>query len=390
MKKKILIFVDWYLPGYKAGGPIRSIAGLVSHLSGEYHLKIITANTDHLETIPYPDITPNTWYKLENDAEVFYCSSKFSSYENFRKIILSEKPDILYLNSMFSYRFTMLPMIIGRKYVPHCKIIIAPRGMLSRGSRSIKPFKKKVFLFTSKMIGFFNKVTFHASTTIEEGEIRSVFGEKNKIMRAMNLVPKSDLPNKKRIKNSGEVRLIYLGRISGEKNLLQALQMLQQTDPKYTFHYDIYGPPGGKEYYDQCIEFINQMPSHVHVHYKGQISNDKIPSLLGNYHFLYLLTKNENFGHAIVESLTAGCPAIISDQTPWRQLYHRQCGWDLILSDSAPILAALHQSVSMNQAEYDHWSEAAYNFAKTIRINRDAIRDHIRMFEQPEKSPKIN
>lgn len=383
MKKKILIFVDWYLPGYKAGGPIRSIAGLVSHLSSEYHLKIITANTDHLETIPYPDITPNTWYQLENDAEVFYCSSRFSSYENFKKIILSEKPDILYMNSMFSYRFTMLPMIIGRKYLPNCKLIIAPRGMLSRGSRSIKPLKKKVFLFTSKIIGFFNKVTFHASTKIEEQEIISVFGEKNKIMRAMNLVPKSDLPNKKRIKKPGEVRLIYLGRISGEKNLLQALQMLQQTDPKYTFHYDIYGPPGGKEYYDQCIEFIDTMPSHVHVHYKGQISNDKIPALLGNYHFLYLLTKNENFGHAIVESFTAGCPTLISDQTPWRQLYDRKCGWDLILSDSAPILAALQQCVAIDQSEYDLWSEAAYNFAKTIRINRDAIRDHIKMFEQP-------
>jgi hypothetical protein len=31
-KKKILVFVDWYLPGYKAGGQIRSVASMVGHL----------------------------------------------------------------------------------------------------------------------------------------------------------------------------------------------------------------------------------------------------------------------------------------------------------------------------------------------------------------------
>ncbi|CAN5434615.1 hypothetical protein BH10BAC1_BH10BAC1_14720 [soil metagenome] len=30
-KKKVLIFIDWYLPGYKAGGPRQSVANLVAH-----------------------------------------------------------------------------------------------------------------------------------------------------------------------------------------------------------------------------------------------------------------------------------------------------------------------------------------------------------------------
>jgi len=34
-------------------------------------------------------------------------------------------------------------------------------------------------------------------------------------------------------------------------------------------------------------------------------------------HFSVLLSRGENFSHAIGESLLAGCPVLISDQTPW-------------------------------------------------------------------------
>ena len=40
-KKKILVFVDWYLPGFKAGGPIRSCANLISHFSNEYDFFVL-------------------------------------------------------------------------------------------------------------------------------------------------------------------------------------------------------------------------------------------------------------------------------------------------------------------------------------------------------------
>ena len=36
-KKKILVFVDWYLPGYKAGGQIRSVAAMAGHLKEAYN-----------------------------------------------------------------------------------------------------------------------------------------------------------------------------------------------------------------------------------------------------------------------------------------------------------------------------------------------------------------
>ena len=45
-KKKILIFIDWFLPGYKAGGPIQSISNFVNHFGTVFDISIITSNKD--------------------------------------------------------------------------------------------------------------------------------------------------------------------------------------------------------------------------------------------------------------------------------------------------------------------------------------------------------
>ena len=39
--KTILIFVDWFEPGYKGGGPIRSIAGFIHNLNN-FTINVVT------------------------------------------------------------------------------------------------------------------------------------------------------------------------------------------------------------------------------------------------------------------------------------------------------------------------------------------------------------
>jgi hypothetical protein len=49
-KPTILILNEYYLPGYKAGGPIRSISNLVSWLGDDFNFKIITTDRDYLDS----------------------------------------------------------------------------------------------------------------------------------------------------------------------------------------------------------------------------------------------------------------------------------------------------------------------------------------------------
>jgi hypothetical protein len=63
LKSKLLIFSDWFYPGYKAGGPIKSVTNLSIALQKEIDVFVFTADTDLNETKPYPNIQANTWIK---------------------------------------------------------------------------------------------------------------------------------------------------------------------------------------------------------------------------------------------------------------------------------------------------------------------------------------
>ena len=66
MKKKIIIFTDWFLPGYKAGGPIQSISNFVNHFGSVFDISILTSNKDLGSVEPYDNIESNVWIMRSN------------------------------------------------------------------------------------------------------------------------------------------------------------------------------------------------------------------------------------------------------------------------------------------------------------------------------------
>ena len=69
--RKILIIMGRYLPGYKDGGPVRSIKNLIDRLGNEYDFHILTADRDHGDEQPYLSIKVREWNPVGN-AKVFY------------------------------------------------------------------------------------------------------------------------------------------------------------------------------------------------------------------------------------------------------------------------------------------------------------------------------
>jgi glycosyltransferase involved in cell wall biosynthesis len=72
----------------------------------------------------------------------------------------------------------------------------------------------------------------------------------------------------------------------------------------------------------------------------------------------------ENFGHVILEALGAGCPVVISDQTPWSHLQEKGVGWTLPLDDLSGWRQALQSCVDMENAAFTEMSERARRFAR--------------------------
>ena len=65
VKKKILVLVDWYEPGFKAGGPIQACKNVVTSLKGSYEFFILCSDRDLGDRAPYEGIPINQWIKKE-------------------------------------------------------------------------------------------------------------------------------------------------------------------------------------------------------------------------------------------------------------------------------------------------------------------------------------
>ncbi len=369
-KKKILIFIDWYLPGYKAGGPIQSVANLVQHFKDEFDFSIVTRDTDYCETTPYTSVKSDEWNKIEG-VNIFYISQKNLSRKTIKSIIRKTEFDTVYLNGIFSLYFTLLPLILLRK--KHNKrIVIAARGMFAESALGVKKTKKAFFLRAVKVINLFDKVTFHATNEIEKKDIHNVLGQKYEVRVAPNLPQKNtvfQLP--KREKNTNTLRLVNIARIAPEKNLLYALQALKNVTSNVEF--DFYGPVYNQDYWNQCKAAMDVLPQNVRAIYKGSIESDKVLGVLSGYHFLFMPTQGENFGHIILQSLMTGCPVIISNQTPWKDLANKNIGWDFALENLDAFTRKIDELTVMNQEDYNKLSASAFDYANRYLDNAEII-----------------
>ena len=377
MKKKVLIFIDWYLPGYKAGGPVQSVANLTAHLQNEFDFLIITRDTDYTETQPMKNIRSNHWNNINDYTKVYYISQDNLRFSFIKNLIKETDFDVAYINGIYSKLFSIYPLHI-LKNSPK-KIVVASRGMLASSAIGVKRLKKRLFLSLASIFGLYRKVLFHATNQAEVNDIKRETQSKN-ILIAPNLPKLIDIDNiqAKKIKEMGTLRLFCIARISPEKNLKYALEILKQC--KSEIHFDFYGPVYNKEYWQECQLIIESMPSNLKVSYKGSIENTEIINTIKNYHFLFMPTQGENFGHIILESLMSSCPVIISDRTPWINLKQNNIGFDISLSRPELFIETIDNLVHLNNEDFQEMASASKEFARSYLKNEEHIASNKRLF----------
>ena len=367
-KRTILIFTDWYLPGYKAGGPITSCANIVEHLGAEFNFKVVCSDRDYLETEPYSGLKSNEWVQV-GKAEVIYLSPDRQSLNDIKEIAKEAKAEMAFLNGMFSKAFTIFPLIALRNQ--STKVVVAPRGMLAPAAMEIKSFKKKIFLFLSKIFGLFSGVKFHATNSVEANQISSRFG--NVPIRIIENIPGSQSDEKirvahKKVKNS--LRLYTVARIAPEKNIHFALECLKYIGAEVSVSFQIIGAVYDQNYFSRCKKIIDTLPDHVKVNFLGSMPAKDIQAFAVEADFFFLPTAGENYGHAIVEALLTGVPVVISDQTPWRNLVEARLGYDLnLVREVFTIL--LYKLGKMGDKEYgEQYKNSEVNAAALINLDK--------------------
>ena len=356
-KKKILVFIDWFLPGYRAGGPIQSCANLIEHLKDEFEFSVVTRDTDYMEQAPYANIKSDEWNILPNGMRVYYFSDGKLSARSIHHMLVEEEFDVVYLNGIYSLYFTLLPLHFLRKD-RNVQVVVAARGMLAQSALGVKNTKKMFFLFVANAVDLFKNVNVKIAANLWQKENDSEWNQRNK--------------------NAGNVRLVSIARISPEKNIKFALDVLAKINEEVEF--DLYGPVYNKTYWEECQKIISELPSNVTVNYKGSLPGEDVLKTLSEYHFLFSPTRGENFGHAILQAMRVGVPVIISDQTIWRDLKKQNAGFDIALSAERDFVSAIEKCINMNQEDYDVISKGAFDFARSFTNNNGIIEENRKLF----------
>ena len=377
--KKILIFSDYYLPGFKGGGPIVSLSNMVREITA-FSFKIITRDHD-LNSPPYPDIKRGKWNKIER-AQVYYVTKKELNFFSLNSILNSVKFDLYYFNSIFSIFLTFLPLFLRKlKLIPSKPVIIAPRGVFFPGVWELKKFRKLVYISIFKLFNLHREIIWHASNKLEKLTIQSIFRNEMKIFIAPNLISSKLKGKFKKIrKEPGKLNILFMSRISWKKNLDYALNLLKFVKGEVKF--EIYGPIEDKNYWKECKEIIENLPKNINVKYKGVYIKKDGYNIFQNNHVFLFPTKGENFGHVIFESLSEGCPVIISDQTPWKDLQKREIGWIFSLSNRSKFLDTLNKLIQMNNKEYQKILGNISTYVDNILVNNsNSLNNLVKLFK---------
>lgn len=393
----VLALLERYLPGYKAGGPLRTVQNMVDQMGDPFRFRILTRDRDLGDAAPFPAIVPGAWQAVGR-GEALYLPPAQVGLRGLRRAMRGTVYDVLYLNSLFSAPMSIAPLLLRRlRAVPARPVVLAPRGELHTGAMSLgawgrwmpgplrqrlpspKYLKKRLYIALSRAAGLYRDVTWQASTEREASDIRSRMGSGTRVVVAPDLVARpAPFAGPRAAKRPGHVRLLFVSRIHPTKNLAYALSLLPEV--RGTVELDIHGPLDDPRYWVRCRSLMAALPPHVTARYHGPLPNERVAAELRASHLLLLPTRGENFGHVIVEALVQGCPALISDQTPWRGLEALHAGWDLPLARPAAFVAALQRVADMDEGEYAGWSAGAAALGRRRSADGSALRLNRELF----------
>lgn len=361
---KVLIIAPYYKPGFRAGGPIQSIYNLCKLVGDSMELYVLTQSKD-LGSEQRMEVVENKWLEFENHFVKYLDVTHFNGIAVYREC-QNLNAKVVYFNSFFSPTTWMFKGYMLFKSLD-VKIIIAPRGELDKGALFFGSIRKHVFLIFYKL--FLNRgYVFHATSEKEINEIRDWFP--NQIVFIENIPRVMDYRPVKIAKEYESTNLAFISRISSKKNLKFCIDILSILEIEGILNFDIIGPIEDESYWKSTVKLFEKLPKNIVVRYLGEIRQEQMLDFTVQYHYLFLPTLGENYGHVIYECLSYGIPVMVSDKSPWKQ--ENNGVFVCKLDDPACWKQLIEGKHKLENSDYDMESSLAFNFARG-RVNFEKL-----------------
>lgn len=376
-RKRVLIFNGYFTPAKNYGGPLTSCKNVIKTCSDEFDFFVVSRNHD----VGCKDIFPNLHkgWKLVEGAMVKYIADGELDFDksSLRDLFLEVKPDLIWFAGILMPNIRLKTIVLSKELkIP---VLLSPRGEVSNDRIQLKWWKKKPYLFFTKMLGYYRDTYFHATCNDEVAGLKKYVGASAK---KIFLIPNIGVPlgpfRQECNKKQGELRVVFIARIHMVKNVKLAIEVVCKMKSKVTF--DIYGPLEQPEYWDECLQVIKTAPGNVTVNYCGQLLPMDVGACFRKYDCFLFPTLNENYGHSIAESLANGIPVVLSkDTTPWNTI-NKKAGYVCSLSNVDEFTSALENIAALNKDSYQKLQSDVRVYYKSVLLKDNAIKGHKEMF----------
>ncbi len=307
---KILFVTPSYKPAFVYGGPTVSVSELAEALVRKgASVTVYTTTANGKAELDVPTATAVDC----NGVHVFYFNRLTGDHTHtspalWRKLSTTVRDyDVVHLQSWWSV------LVFGAATICWLKgkqFIVSPRGMLSRYTFETLHTGSKRWLH--KIIGakLLRKSRLHATTLLEWNDCLQVNPEWKGFVLP-NLVQFPTEAVAKALRADADVLLFgFLSRIDPKKGLEVLLQALSQV--RYPFRLRIAGE-GEEEYVNGLKALVSELCLVDKVEWCGWQQGKAKFDFLRSVDVFVLVSHNENFANAVIESLSVGTAVLVSD-----------------------------------------------------------------------------
>jgi len=295
-----------------------SVPALCESLSENIDIQFHTTGKSHLTFNPSFKIHE---YKVDPFLGSILSSKDFKS--GLKKTV--KNGNIIHNHGLWRMP-NLYPLAIKKE--KNIKIIVSPRGSLSQAALNISKYKKNIFNTLFRQNDLLKECdSFHATSLKEKDEIREL-GFKQPIAIIPNGI---DIPScTKKTFSKNKIKFLFLGRIHPIKGLELLINAWKEIDDKKTI-LDICGYCEDENYYKSLKNLVKKLGISNIIFSDKVFGESKKNKFLENDIFV-LPSKTENFGLVVAEALSYGLPVIASENTPWKIIEEKKCGWIVSLN----------------------------------------------------------
>jgi glycosyltransferase involved in cell wall biosynthesis len=306
---KILQVNASYKPAFIYGGPTMSVSMLCEQLvKAGVSVSVFTTTANGKTELPAEPgqpvnadgVTVRYFKRITKDHSHLSPSLLFALWKDVKKF------DLVHVHAWWNLVSVLSCVVALMRKVP---VLLSPRGTLSPysfGNKNIGP-KWLIHHLLGKYL--LNKSHIHTTTERESDAIKRLIHP-----RSITMLPNFiQLPGQKAIAVKATLtclKLIFFSRIEEKKGLDILLNALALVSVPY--HLTIAG--SGEASYIQSLKII-AANNHTgnKISWIGFLNENKF-ELLQQHDLFVLPSYDENFGNAVIESLSVGTPVLISDQ----------------------------------------------------------------------------